>query len=193
MIQAQIFVYILILIIAGLIVLFGYRAVTSLKQKSSQISLVQFENKLKNDIETIAIKAGTVKTEKYSLPSGYSEVCFVDLEHINPDDIMNHPLIKDSVESNAAQNVFLIGPDSFETYYIKALQISNYPYFSCHNIMMGTIELQIEGKGDAAAVRPSAYEHYCQNAHDYDLCDGLDIFFGPGYKNECCAKFELCC
>ena len=34
----------------------------------------------------------------------------------------------------------------------------------------------------------------CQNAEDDDLCDGLDIVFGVGYKDACCSEHSpLCC
>lgn len=32
----------------------------------------------------------------------------------------------------------------------------------------------------------------CKNAHP-DLCDGLDLLFGEGYREMCCEEFELCC
>lgn len=32
----------------------------------------------------------------------------------------------------------------------------------------------------------------CNNAHP-ELCRGLDIVFGEGYKDMCCTEFELCC
>lgn len=33
----------------------------------------------------------------------------------------------------------------------------------------------------------------CQNAHDHDLCDGLDIAYGTGYREACCNNLGLCC
>ncbi|MBU4502811.1 MAG: hypothetical protein KKA79_09525 [Nanoarchaeota archaeon] len=32
----------------------------------------------------------------------------------------------------------------------------------------------------------------CENAHP-DLCNGLDIVFGEGFKDMCCVDFKLCC
>jgi hypothetical protein len=33
----------------------------------------------------------------------------------------------------------------------------------------------------------------CQNAANGELCDGLDIAYGEGYKGACCSEFGLCC
>ena len=34
----------------------------------------------------------------------------------------------------------------------------------------------------------------CQNAENDDLCDGLDIVYGVGYKAACCSEHSpLCC
>jgi len=33
----------------------------------------------------------------------------------------------------------------------------------------------------------------CQIADDAELCDGLDIFPGEGYKYACCVEHGLCC
>lgn len=33
----------------------------------------------------------------------------------------------------------------------------------------------------------------CQNAQDNDLCEGLDIVYGLGYRQACCNEYGLCC
>jgi len=33
----------------------------------------------------------------------------------------------------------------------------------------------------------------CYNAENNDLCDGLDIVFGPGYRQGCCTEWGCCC
>ena len=36
-------------------------------------------------------------------------------------------------------------------------------------------------------------QNICQNAQNNDLCDGLDIVYGVGYKTACCSEYSLCC
>jgi hypothetical protein len=33
----------------------------------------------------------------------------------------------------------------------------------------------------------------CQNAQNDNLCDGLDITYGEGYRTLCCLEHNLCC
>jgi len=36
-------------------------------------------------------------------------------------------------------------------------------------------------------------EKICQNAQISDLCEGLNIAYGPGYKSLCCFERSVCC
>jgi len=33
----------------------------------------------------------------------------------------------------------------------------------------------------------------CQTAHSWGLCDGLDLTYGEGYRQNCCTEYGLCC
>jgi hypothetical protein len=33
----------------------------------------------------------------------------------------------------------------------------------------------------------------CKKAYNNNLCDGLDILYGDGYKGTCCKEHVLCC
>lgn len=33
----------------------------------------------------------------------------------------------------------------------------------------------------------------CQNAQNDNLCDGLDVTYGEGYRTLCCSEHSLCC
>ena len=52
-IQGQVFIYILTLIITGMILLYGYNAITGISKRAEQVELVKFKNDLKEDFETI--------------------------------------------------------------------------------------------------------------------------------------------
>ena len=192
-ISSQIFVYILALIIVAMILLFGYKAISNMQKRSEKVVLIQFKTQLKNDVKQLSNDYGSVRIEKYKLPSGFDEICFVDLKNVNPSDIVNHPIIKDSVESGVKENIFLLGKNNFDTLYVKDLELSSYPYLSCISSKIGSVELRIEGKGNAVVIKTPPYQKYCQNAKNGGLCNGLDIVFGSEYKSECCKEYGLCC
>ena len=190
-ISSQIFIYVLAIIIFSALLLFGYKAINEQRNKEEKIVLVQFQTRLSNDIKAYSGDYGSVKKDTYSLPSAYNELCFVDVKNADPQDIINYPVIKDSVESEAKSNIFLIRDDGFEKFYTDDLTLKGYP-FACVSLEKENVELEVEGKGDAAAVR-SINKKYCKNAQDSDICPALDSLFGGGYKSGCCQKYSLCC
>ena len=40
---------------------------------------------------------------------------------------------------------------------------------------------------------PISSQNVCQNAENNELCDGLDLVYGLGYKAACCSEHSLCC
>jgi len=36
-------------------------------------------------------------------------------------------------------------------------------------------------------------QNICQDAETNELCEGLDIVYGIGYRDACCGEFSLCC
>lgn len=186
----------LLYILAGLlfagVLLFGIRAVSQLGERGSQVDLIQFKAGLANDIISLSRSYKDVVRKAYEFPSGFDEICFVDSDEVDADDIFGHPLIKDSVESDVEANVFLLG-DTFEAFYVKELALPAYPYYSCFDADVGKVEIRLEGRGDETLVQAPPSGTYCQNAQDGGLCEGLDIVFYSGYKKSCCDRYKVCC
>lgn len=191
-------VYIIAGILAVLFLVFGYRMIGSIGEKGEQAFLVKFKSELEKDIGSVGFDIGSVKIEKYGVPSTFDEICFVDLRDVVVSYLGNYSIIQDSVESGANKNVFLMGEGGFETMYIEDLGVFYWPHYSCLSTRTGIIELEIEGVGHGAAVKVMERE-YCNNAEILDMCLGLDTVFCPDYKEECgyrakcCEKYNLCC
>ena len=162
-ISSQTLIYILVLIVIAMVFLFGYQSIKTRNKKQNQVILIQFQNQLKNDVVSLSGDFGSIKIKEYKLPSGYEEICFVDLKNLKSleDDtdftlenvIINHPIILDTVKSNTQKNVFLFGPEGFKTFYVNELQIADVPYYSCIKSNIKSIDLEIEGKGDGSVVK----------------------------------------
>ncbi len=75
-VQGQVFIYLLTLIITGMILLFGYNAITDLSKKAEQVEFIQFKNDLKQDFETMSSNYGDADTITYNAPSKVKEICF---------------------------------------------------------------------------------------------------------------------
>ena len=192
---SQPLVYILGLIILSLILFYGYRSIRTVQEPAETIAVERFKAELARDISTISNEYGSVINEDYWLPDGFNEICLVDLvgiDKVNPNHLVVHPLVKDSVMSSVKDNVFIIGPQQFEGFYVEELNLPP-PHFVCRKTDDRYIRLQFEGRGDSATVITPPNEGYCINAENGDLCDGLDITFGYGYMESCCDHFTLCC
>ena len=192
-IQNRIFLFAVSLIILAVIVIWGYKAISGLQEKQNQAALIKFKTQLDADIDAAANDFGSVRSNKYFLPTNFDEMCLVDTTRVKADNILNHPVVKDNVESDADANMFLLGKNKLEVFNVGNLGLFNYPHYWCVKTKVGKIELTYEGKGGEALVKTPVNEIYCQRASDNGLCDGLIIVFGPGYREECCLKYTKCC
>ena len=187
----KIIIYMFVLIIVAVILFVGFKAFADMRNRQNAALLLQFQSELKADVASIGAEYGSLSVEKYSLPSGFDELCFVDLKNINASDILNRSLIRNSVRSNVQMNVFLLKKNSFESFYVETFELFGYPYIFCMPAD-GSVDLTIAGKGRSAVIKTPPNEKYCWKAQNASLCDGLNVFF-EGYKQDCCSVTGYCC
>ena len=147
--MGQIFIYILAVILTAVILGYGYKAVVTFKQKSEQVSYIQFKTELQNAVESITSDFGSVKILDLSVPGNFEEVCFVKTYPSDiPETITNnkYPIISDSTSSNVEKNVFLVETLTKESFYIGKINVD--PDLYCINVLSGRVRLRLEGMGD---------------------------------------------
>jgi hypothetical protein len=158
-VQGQVFIYLLTLIITGMILLFGYNAITDLSKKAEQVEFIQFKNDLKQDFETMSSNYGDADTITYNAPSKVKEICFYqggeDVNFSLPDDL--NPLIKGELEDKTGNNAFLVMgngiPDPMK---LSRIEINNSNYdILCIEINNNRLKLRLESLGDGVFVEPS--------------------------------------
>jgi len=153
----QVFIYILTVVIIGAILLVGYRAIKSSKDRMEQVTLLEFQKGIESSIKTISNQFGTVRQKDFRLTGDYKEVCFLENYEFNPglnyQNIMRfHPLIFDSLRNGQpTSNVFLVkfqGPG--ESYDIGKISVPG--AFLCIPVQQGIMTVTFEGKGDHVIV-----------------------------------------
>jgi len=155
-IHGQVFIYVLTLIITGMILIYGYNAITGISKKAEQVELANFKTTIKSDFEKMSSDYGSVKTMSYNVPSKLKEICFYQegeepMFHAMPDDL--NPLIKDSIIDETGSNVFLIIGDAIEPLELSRLEIKNEGYnILCIKISSNILKLRLEGLGDGVLV-----------------------------------------
>ncbi len=151
----QIFIYILAIVLAGLIFLYGYRAIAGFLGETERVNLVNFQKEIEREIRTIAPDTGTVRKVELSLPSRYEKVCFVDYDSA-PQDTAD--CLNDYPELNAlmcdawtakTQNVML---EPWADIKIKTPDLKIENGYLCVEPINGRITLRVEGLGKKAKV-----------------------------------------
>lgn len=149
----QIFVYLISILIIILVLYFGYRAISGIGKAAENTALTKFEKTLAGDIKT-DLPYGSIHIRSYAVPLKYKELCFLDLPKAdkikNSVSIGDYPLMKDSIESNAQNNVFLF-PEG-DAFYAGSISVSNYPYFKCFEIKNGNVKIRLNGLGDSTEI-----------------------------------------
>lgn len=155
----QIFIFIIAIVIASLIFIYGYKAINDFMDRSEEVALVRFKTDIESGIRTISSDYGSVNKLELSLPSEYQKVCFIDFGFdgdkssaglCRPGQPDYDPIACDAWESGTRnQNVF-ITPQADIT--IKVGDMSIDGGYVCVDVLNGQAVLRLEGKGNAALV-----------------------------------------
>jgi len=110
----QIFVYIMVIVIVGLLILFGFKAINSFTKQSCEVREISFIEEFE---ATAQEHRGyqSMHTTKLRPYCDITEVCFVDSAFLEneaapnvPNDATDHFVILDSVNNHAKRNLFLV-------------------------------------------------------------------------------------
>jgi hypothetical protein len=148
-IAGEILIYILAIVVFSLTLIYGYKAVKYFTQRSTEISFLELENKIKNDISrTSADSYGTVKKTILTIPGSYTKVCLVNSKGRTGRDIdSNYSLISEALGSTN-NNMFLYPPGSV------GFDIGDISVDSgfCADIQGNKVTLRLESMGDHVKV-----------------------------------------
>jgi len=156
--QTQIFMYLFIAIVVTLTFILGYRFIKGIKEGGESISLNMFQKELEKSIKAVSYTYGEVNLIELELSKEYKEVCFVDsnkakaLENADINNIDDYPLIKNAVESDIKENVFLVVSKSKDVHFdISNIEVDK--GFLCIN-NPGVLKIRLEGLGNRTRILP---------------------------------------
>jgi len=111
-IAGQIFIYIMVVIVIGIIALIGYNAIKNITQKSCQVEQLGFKTDLESDIAKYN-SYGSVNKKILPAPCDYDEVCFVAANATTGKIACDaHNIIAQSYDQKANQNIFVVSKNS---------------------------------------------------------------------------------
>lgn len=148
---SMIVVFVLALLIGSLVMLFGYRSVRRILGQAETATLLTFKQDLESVTTTLSY--GSVKKANLNLPSGYTAICFADLDYLkkNSSELrfnVKFHVINDSVQ-DAQANVFLF-PDGSQSFLVGPLIVEG--GFACANASAGRVTVGFEGMGNRTKV-----------------------------------------
>lgn len=151
----QVLVYVLTIVIMGVILLFGYRSIMDFKERTDQISMLDFQKKLESSINTITPDFGTLRRKTFLLSTEFKEVCFVTnygIPAFDTDEFAGYLIIEDSVESQTGKNIFLVTVDGEISESFSLGEIRTPGDFRCIPVVDARLSVSIEGKGDHVVI-----------------------------------------
>lgn len=161
-VPAQIMTYVLAAILFGLIMVFGYNVVVSMRMSSESVAMVKFKTQLEGDIKKMSMETGrTTRLYEYLSPGNFREVCFIDSDYLEGDltttQIDNleagcegKKMLIDSADAGVQSNMFLFpGTVNFE---IGSIEVDN--GCVCIASRAGKFSMRMKGKGDRAEISP---------------------------------------
>ncbi len=158
----QVFVYAVSVIIIGLILYFGYKAVAGFINTEKQVSFVQLKTDMERKINGISGEYEAFELDSFLVPPNIKSICFVGVDSIgdqgysvtsffNDTGTKNAiPLIEDSVKSGVKKNIFFI-PEG-EPIYVDKLKLEQGKDLLCFLPSQGKICVKLKGLGDSAQI-----------------------------------------
>jgi hypothetical protein len=149
-VSSQVFIYIGAAVVAGLILIMGYKAIQTVITTFGQANIDDFKSDFENTVSVISKQSGSVKKFEFTLSKEYTEVCFVssmnDQEAFGFDTSgIGNSFIRDSVDNNAKRNVFVLtGQNIEESFYVEDLNVAG-NYKCLEN--KGLVTVWLSGKG----------------------------------------------
>ena len=147
-------VYILAIIIFGLTLFYGYKAIKNFSDTTDEIADLQFQNDLTQFIEKVqADSYGTVKKKELNVGQvgEFEEVCVVNTHLSTPNNVnTGNPLIDDRFAAGAKDKNLFLAPPGAKSYFIGAVEVqgAGNAIWVCVPVNNGKAYLRIESMGD---------------------------------------------
>ena len=149
-ISSQVFIYVLAVVMIGLLLFIGVKAISTLITKFQNVNTESFKSGFQSDVETVARQYGSVKKVELDLAGKYDQICFVDAMDENnmfnfDVSVVENALIKSSVISGAKENVFLMKKGVWDDKFTAEKLDVELDYLCLEN--EGKLEVWLKGTG----------------------------------------------
>ncbi len=138
----QVFVYLMVVVVAGVVILIGYSSISNIIDSGADVREAQLRSSLESEFGRVTF--GSFRTVDLSVPSGIDSLCFVDSMGVV--DQEDHPFIYEELQAGTDNTVFLVKGDSYVPFLaVDDLVVSNEVF--CANVSRGTASFVLTGLG----------------------------------------------
>jgi hypothetical protein len=163
----HIFIYILAMVVFSLTLLYGYRAINSFNEQTKEISYVQLEHDIKNEVEKVkADTYGTIRKKVLTIPGNYKSVCFASSAEIMSSfysseslsvsstdySLINYALIVLGSANRRTSNTMFLYPPGDKGFVVEDIKVADSSNFICINISGNAATIRLESLGDHVQV-----------------------------------------
>jgi hypothetical protein len=138
----QVFIYLMVILVVGAVLLFGYKSIHNIMNKSCDVDQAAFQSDLKKLLEDNS-GYGDMSSKPIKAPCAYEELCFLDSNTANISSVsaINNDLIEQEVTVKTGNNVFLVKGD-------KTIVLYSLDYLSVPGKNFGDGFICIKSKGN---------------------------------------------
>jgi len=149
-IQGEVIIYVLAVIVASFILIYGYGAIKNLISTQDDILIVTFKEDVKSEVTKKSYEFKNINLIKYQIPQNFDEICVVDLKKLQDVEVIQsmsaNSLIQDSVKDGVKRNIFLVD-DGIMRDGFYAGNLAPFNGFECIDIYSGEVSLKYEALG----------------------------------------------
>lgn len=140
------FTLLIILLMLGAVVLFGYSTILKLKERHCQAELLSFKDDLKITIEEVSRREGALVEKTFLFGCYLDKIYFIDREHeIENTSVNENPVINESINSGVKDNMFITKKgEVIDSSYIGDIALIP-PYYGCFRPSGGKMEMLLYG------------------------------------------------
>jgi len=141
----QVFIYIMVILVVGAILLLGYKSINDIMNKSCAVDEATFKNDFNQLLERNS-GYGDIYRTPLGVPCDVDAICFVNKTVTNPETTITNPLILQSYQAGAKDNVFVVKGTTIKPLLTKDnLEVKD--QFFCVNNTAGKFSIVLEGIG----------------------------------------------
>ena len=156
---SEVLKYLIIAVISAVILIGGYKLVGLISSRSCQADLSRMEIDLRELNKGLRYGEKELRTVK--MPCNVEKVYFVDLTRASAGSFGAVPVIQDSLQTRAANNIFLeAGSDIKRSFYAGSMEIES-PGYLCMKSNAGQISFFAEGAGESARITKAPGQVLC--------------------------------